>query len=135
MADSSNRVWTVTGPGSVPLTSSQLSLTVVGPVKVFTAVNRYGAGLPNVLRFVVGLSLVALFVYASWVLIERPILRWKFNLDVTPQENVAIGSFSPPIDGRWTWDDARTLVFTPAQDLPPLRLLQGVQQGTRLEKV
>jgi uncharacterized protein YfaS (alpha-2-macroglobulin family) len=51
----------------------------------------------------------------------RPTMRWHFNMDVVPSAvyNRAPGSITPPtIAGHWSWDDPRTLCFTPDADLP-----------------
>jgi hypothetical protein len=50
----------------------------------------------------------------------RNAVRWRFSADVIP--TVAYGRepgrVTPKVDGTWTWDDPRTLVFTPQTDLP-----------------
>jgi segregation and condensation protein A len=53
----------------------------------------------------------------------HPTLRWRFNLDVVAEADVAkpplvAPTITPAIAGTWTWHDRRTLEFTPAQDLP-----------------
>ena len=43
----------------------------------FLVVYRYGSHLGALSRLLLGLTLAATFTYASWALVERPILRWK----------------------------------------------------------
>jgi len=51
---------------------------------------------------------------------RRPTLRWHFNLDVVPSSvyDRALATVTPSVAGRWSWDDPRTLCFTPDADLP-----------------
>jgi peptidoglycan/LPS O-acetylase OafA/YrhL len=46
-------------------------------IPVFLAVYRYGSHLDSSTRLVLGLGIAGAITYASWVLVERPILRWK----------------------------------------------------------
>jgi peptidoglycan/LPS O-acetylase OafA/YrhL len=46
-------------------------------IPVFLAVYRYGSHLDSTTRLVLGLGIAGAITYASWVLVERPILRWK----------------------------------------------------------
>jgi peptidoglycan/LPS O-acetylase OafA/YrhL len=46
-------------------------------IPVFLAVYRYGSHLDSSTRFVLGLGIAGAITYASWALVERPILRWK----------------------------------------------------------
>ncbi|MGD0770430.1 MAG: MG2 domain-containing protein [Tepidisphaeraceae bacterium] len=50
----------------------------------------------------------------------RPTLRWHFNVDVVPSSvyGRSPGSVTPAVAGHWSWDDPRTLCFTPEADLP-----------------
>jgi uncharacterized protein YfaS (alpha-2-macroglobulin family) len=52
----------------------------------------------------------------------RPQLRWHFSADVIPPATAyghEPGHVLPAsVNGRWSWDDPRTLVFTPSTDLP-----------------
>ncbi|HSV13597.1 MAG TPA: hypothetical protein VLI90_05015, partial [Tepidisphaeraceae bacterium] len=50
----------------------------------------------------------------------RPNVRFHFSADVIPTALYGHdpARITPSIPGRWTWDDPRTLVFTPAADLP-----------------
>ncbi len=52
-------------------------------VPVFLIVFRYGSHISRLPRLVLALALVAAVTYASWVFVERPILRWK-NRHVEP---------------------------------------------------
>src|SRR4051794_38931145 len=49
----------------------------------------------------------------------RPVLTWRFNLDVAPgkAEEPPPGIITPAVAGRWQWRDGRTLTFTPDGDL------------------
>lgn len=51
---------------------------------------------------------------------SRPEFRWKFNLDMAQRAGgKAPASITPAINGNWSWEDARTLVFRANEDLPP----------------
>lgn len=51
---------------------------------------------------------------------RRPRLAWAFNFPVAPPKEgePSVASLSPVVPGKWSWPDARTLVFTPDADLP-----------------
>jgi peptidoglycan/LPS O-acetylase OafA/YrhL len=44
---------------------------------VFFAVFRYGKHLPSTIRLVLALALAGAITYGSWILVERPAVRWK----------------------------------------------------------
>ncbi len=48
----------------------------------------------------------------------RQSLQWRFNLDVAADRTQPPGTLSPAVAGQWKWEDARTLLFIPEQDLP-----------------
>ena len=48
---------------------------------VFAAVGRYGKAWSPLTQMYVALAVAALATYASWMLIERPFLRWKNRLE------------------------------------------------------
>lgn len=50
----------------------------------------------------------------------RAPVRWRFSADVIPTSRYGRepGRVTPKVPGNWTWDDPRTLVFTPENDLP-----------------
>jgi hypothetical protein len=50
----------------------------------------------------------------------RAALCWTFNLDVAPPKpgSPPPGVISPNVEGKWQWEDARTLKFTPDAPLP-----------------
>src|SRR4051812_35275825 len=50
----------------------------------------------------------------------RDAVRWRFSADVIPSAAYGHepGRATPKVAGNWTWDDPRTLVFTPQSDLP-----------------
>jgi uncharacterized protein YfaS (alpha-2-macroglobulin family) len=50
----------------------------------------------------------------------RPRFWWTFNLDVEPGKPAEEppGTITPQVPGRWAWDGARTLTFTPDTPLP-----------------
>jgi hypothetical protein len=77
------------------------------------------------------------YVFLSWVpknvleliaapapLLEgHPPLRFAFNLDLVgdmalTQTPSSVPTISPLVSGTWSWQDRRTLQFTPTQDLP-----------------
>lgn len=45
-------------------------------------------------------------------------IRWTFNLDVDQNDLQSPGTVTPPVAGRWLWEDARTLCFLPEDVLP-----------------
>jgi len=64
----------------------------------------------------------------------RPILWWTFNLDVAaPGTNdPPPGVVSPQVPGKWKWDDARTLTFTPDKPLPKATAMTVTLRPERL---
>src|SRR5215208_3327571 len=50
----------------------------------------------------------------------KPTFSWRFNLDVGREGPVAEApvAVTPALAGQWAWGDARTLLFTPEQELP-----------------
>jgi peptidoglycan/LPS O-acetylase OafA/YrhL len=54
---------------------------------VFNGVLRYGRSWPPVVQTFVALSLAAVVTYGSWVLVERPFLRWKDRLEVERRDH------------------------------------------------
>src|SRR5687768_11799149 len=46
-------------------------------------------------------------------------MQWRFNLDVAPTApDVPPGSVTPAVNGRWQWQDPRTLSFIADEGLP-----------------
>lgn len=48
---------------------------------VFTGVQRFGGGIPPVLRVGLALSITAFLTALSWYVVERPFLRWKDRIE------------------------------------------------------
>jgi peptidoglycan/LPS O-acetylase OafA/YrhL len=63
---------------------------------VFNAVLRYGRNWPPITQATVALSVAALVTYGSWVLVERPFLRWKDRLEVAGRDRGKPPSGAPP---------------------------------------
>lgn len=55
---------------------------------------------------------------ANAVVGGKPLIQWRFNMDVSAQAGVAPGEVKPAVPGEWKWRDARTLTFVPAEALP-----------------
>jgi peptidoglycan/LPS O-acetylase OafA/YrhL len=53
---------------------------------IFTAVGRYDRTWAPAVQTIVALALTALATYGSWVLVERPFLRWKDRLEDTRRD-------------------------------------------------
>ena len=51
---------------------------------------------------------------------SRPTMRWYFSDDVLPTTAYGKdpGRVSPPVAGKWSWENPRTLSFVPTADLP-----------------
>jgi uncharacterized protein YfaS (alpha-2-macroglobulin family) len=62
------------------------------------------------------------YAYTSGVISKAASVRVRFNADAAPNGSIGkaadnVLSFSPSIPGTATWEDARTLIFKPNQDL------------------